>query len=302
MPDADAAMMLVMGSGRSFALCSSVGGHPLENLALRHQLVVLKRSVRRPRLARWDRVFWVWLARVWAGWRPSLVIVPPATVLAWHRQGFRLYWRRQSGRPVGRPKLDAEIRHLIRRMARDNPTWGRRSIQANSPSSATTVAELTVAEYMPNVATAFARPGARFWPTTSGSWSPSISSSSPPWPCGSSSSSSSSPRPARTRPHQRHRTPHGPLDGPAARGGVPGRYGADVPAPRSRCGLRGRVPATRQGMGIHESLTAPRSPWQNDYASHCTSLRPWGTRSLERIRLESFTPWAFFGAWVGGGS
>ena len=65
----------------------------LENLALRHQLLVLQRSVRRPRLARRDRVLWVWLSQVWAGWRSSLVIVQPATVLAWHRQGFQLYWR-----------------------------------------------------------------------------------------------------------------------------------------------------------------------------------------------------------------
>jgi hypothetical protein len=97
----------------------------LENVALRHQLLILQRSVGRPRLARWDRVFWVWLSRVWGSWRSSLVIVQPATVLAWHRQGFRLYWRWKS-KPnlLGRPTLDAEIRHLIRQMARENPTWG----------------------------------------------------------------------------------------------------------------------------------------------------------------------------------
>ena len=68
----------------------------IENLALRHQLLVLQRSVGRPRLARWDRVFWVWLSRVWGSWRSSLVIVQPATVLTWHRQGFRLYWQWKS--------------------------------------------------------------------------------------------------------------------------------------------------------------------------------------------------------------
>jgi hypothetical protein len=69
---------------------------------------------------------WVWLSRLWASWRSSLVIVQPATVLAWHRQGFRLYWRRKSRpNPVGRPRLDAELRDLIRRMARENPTWNR---------------------------------------------------------------------------------------------------------------------------------------------------------------------------------
>jgi putative transposase len=121
----------------------------LENLALRHQLGVLQRSVSRPRLARWDRILWVWLSRLWPGWRSSLVIVQPGTVLAWHRQGFRLYWRWKSKRgPVGRPRLDAELRQLIRRMACDNPTWGRRRIQAELVHLGYNVAELTVAKYM----------------------------------------------------------------------------------------------------------------------------------------------------------
>jgi transposase InsO family protein len=121
----------------------------LENVALRHQLLVLQRSVGRPRLARWDRVFWVWLSRLWASWRSSLLIVQPATVLAWHRQGFRLYWRWKSRpNPVGRPRLDAELRDLILRMARENPTWGRRRIRAELALLGYVVAELTVATYM----------------------------------------------------------------------------------------------------------------------------------------------------------
>ena len=130
----------------------------LENLALRHQLGVLQRSVRRPRLSRWDRILWVWLSRVWMGWRSSLVIVQPATVLAWHRRGFRLYWRWKSRpNPGGRPKLDPEIRHLIHRMARDNPTWGRRRIRAELALLGYDVAELTVAKYMsPDFASAVA--------------------------------------------------------------------------------------------------------------------------------------------------
>jgi hypothetical protein len=60
----------------------------LEHVALRHQLAVLQRSGRRPRLSRWDRFLWMWLSRAWAGWRSSLVIVQPATVLTWHRQDF----------------------------------------------------------------------------------------------------------------------------------------------------------------------------------------------------------------------
>ena len=79
--------------------------------ALRHQLLVLQRSVVRPRRSRWDRVFWIWLSRGWASWRSSHVIVQPATVLAWHRRGFQLYWRRDpSAKPIGRPRLDPELR------------------------------------------------------------------------------------------------------------------------------------------------------------------------------------------------
>ena len=119
-----------------------------ENLALRHQIVILQRSVKRPRLHRRDRVFWVWLSRLWRGWRSSLLVVQPETVIRWHRQGFRLYWRWKSRSRCGRPKLDAEIRALIRRMSRENPTWGRRRIRSELHLLGYEVAELTVAKYM----------------------------------------------------------------------------------------------------------------------------------------------------------
>ena len=87
-------MLFVIGIGTFLrAMLFGSATIALENLALRHQLVVLQRSVRRPRLSRWDRILWAWLSRRWTGWRSSLVIVQPATVRAWHRQGFQLYWR-----------------------------------------------------------------------------------------------------------------------------------------------------------------------------------------------------------------
>ena len=100
----------------------------LENLALRHQLLVLQRSVRRPRLTRWDRVLWVWLSRVWARWRSGLVIVQPATVLAWHRKGFQLYWRWKSRAQPGRPP---ETR---RGAARADPTHGAGESDVGPPA------------------------------------------------------------------------------------------------------------------------------------------------------------------------
>jgi hypothetical protein len=143
-------MLVVIGLGTFLrAVLSGSAAIALENLALRHQLLVLQRSVPRPQLTRWDRILWVWLSRLWTGWRLNLLIVQPATVLAWHRQGFQLYWRwRPTASRGGRPRLDAEIRRLIRRMARENPTWGRRRIRAELALLGHEVAELTVAKYM----------------------------------------------------------------------------------------------------------------------------------------------------------
>src|SRR5262249_46979484 len=150
MPQPGVPMILAIGLWTFLrTLVAGSAAVALENLALRHQLLVLRRSVRRPRLARRDRILWVWLSSIWAGWRSSLVIVQPATVLAWHRRGFQLYWRWKSRpNPVGRPQLDAEIRSLIHQMARDNPTWGRRRIQAELALLGHEVAELTIAKYM----------------------------------------------------------------------------------------------------------------------------------------------------------
>ena len=75
------------------------GGHrqlALENLALRQQLAVYRRTVARPRLRRGDRLFWVALSRLWRGWTQALVIVAPDTVLRWQRRRFRDYWTRRS--------------------------------------------------------------------------------------------------------------------------------------------------------------------------------------------------------------
>jgi putative transposase len=79
-------MILVLGVWAFVrALLVSSAAVSLENVALRHQVAVLQRSVLRPRFRRRDRIFWLELARLWAGWRTILVIVQPATVLAWHR-------------------------------------------------------------------------------------------------------------------------------------------------------------------------------------------------------------------------
>ena len=101
----------------------------LENLALRQQLAVYKRVQKRPRLRSTDRAFWVWLSKLWDGWRTSLILVRPETVIRWHRQGFRLYWRRKSRtREIGRPTIPREHIDFIRRMSAENPSWGEDKI------------------------------------------------------------------------------------------------------------------------------------------------------------------------------
>ena len=121
----------------------------VENLALRQQVAVLRRSVKRSRLRRRDRLFWAWLSRVWSEWRSTLVTVKPETVIRWHRQGFRLYWRWKSRRKGGRPRVDAEIRSLIRRMSAQNvTTWGAPRIQAELALLGHEVSQATVAKYM----------------------------------------------------------------------------------------------------------------------------------------------------------
>ena len=121
----------------------------VENLALRQQLAVMRRSHKRPRLRPRDRLFWTWLMRFWPHWKSALIIVKPDTVIRWHRQGFRLYWRWKSrpGKP-GRPTLETEVRALIWKMSNENPTWGAPRIQSELKLLGHKVAESTVAKYM----------------------------------------------------------------------------------------------------------------------------------------------------------
>ena len=121
----------------------------MQILALRQQLGVLKRKRPRPRLLIHDRIFWVLLRRVWPAWRHALVIVKPETVVAWHRAGFRWFWRlRSRPKSLGRPKIDAEVRTLIRRMANENLCWGAPRIHSELLKLGFNVSERTVSRYL----------------------------------------------------------------------------------------------------------------------------------------------------------
>jgi len=121
----------------------------IEILALRHQLGVLHRSVKRPKLTAPDRLFWAWLSELWSGWRIALVIVQPETVIAWHRKSFRVFWawKVRSGNP-GRPAVTKEVRDLIRRISRENPIWGAPRIHGELLKLGIDIGETSVSKYM----------------------------------------------------------------------------------------------------------------------------------------------------------
>jgi|ERR1035437_3751394 hypothetical protein len=98
----------------------------LENVALRQQLQALHAKRPRPRLSVLDKLFWVALHRAWSGWKRSLILVSPETVVRWYRAGFRLYWGwiSRARKAVGRKPISREVRELIFRMVAENPTWG----------------------------------------------------------------------------------------------------------------------------------------------------------------------------------
>ena len=135
-----------------------------ENLALRHQLGILLRSrpARLP-LTSWDRALWAFVLQRFPAWRQSLVIVKPETVIAWHRQAFRLFWKRKS--QAGRPRAHAEVRRLIREMASDNPTWGAPRIHGELLKLGFDVSERTVSRYLERIRPEPLRTGSQTWST-----------------------------------------------------------------------------------------------------------------------------------------
>jgi hypothetical protein len=121
----------------------------MENLALRHQLLVLKRTVKAPTHRNSDRLFWAALSVMWSRWTKVLVIVQPQTVVRWHQAGFRLFWRWKSRRRTGRTTTNRDLIELIRRMWQANPTWGSPRIRAELEKLGLQVSAATVRKYRP---------------------------------------------------------------------------------------------------------------------------------------------------------
>ena len=123
----------------------------LENAFLRQQVIVLSRTAKRPTLTPWDRELLVLLASRLRSWASALLIVQPDTLLRWHRQGFRLFWRRKSA-PRTRPSpLATATSELVKQMARDNPLWGAERIRGELRKLDIRVSKRTIQKYMRQV-------------------------------------------------------------------------------------------------------------------------------------------------------
>jgi putative transposase len=136
----------------------------VENLALRQQLSIYRRKQKRPRLTRWDRLFWIALAAQWQGWRKYLFVVHPDTVVRWQRQRFGRYWAQLSNRSrkkVGRPRIGDQVRELIQTMARANPLWRAPRIHGELLKLGIVISERTVSRILQTMK----RPPSQTWKT-----------------------------------------------------------------------------------------------------------------------------------------
>jgi putative transposase len=132
------------------ALTRSREEQAIVELTLRQQLAVYAQNRPRPRLSPLDRTFWVALSRLWPRWKSHLVVVRPETLVRWHRDGFRKYWRSISTPGPGRPPISREVQELIVRMATENQ-WRARKIQAELSKLGIRVSIATVSRYVPNI-------------------------------------------------------------------------------------------------------------------------------------------------------
>jgi transposase InsO family protein len=278
--------------------CRSRAVLQLEILALRHQVGVLKRSVKRPRLTRMDRILWVWLSHVWPDWRSALLIVKPETVIAWHRLGFQLFWAWKSRHRWGRPAVPQEVRDLIREMSRANPRWGVPRIHGELLKLGIELSQATVAKYIVRVR----RPPSQTWRAFLNNHAHDLVSVD-----------------FFTVPtaffrvlyvfvvlsHKRRRVVHCNVTAHPTAEWTAGQLLQAFPfdsAPRYLIRDRDRIYGNEfreqaARMGIQEVLTAPRSPWQSPFVERLIgSIRRecldhvivWNEAHLRRILLSYF--------------
>lgn len=123
----------------------------IEIASLRTQLASYKKQRRKPRLSKFDRLFWVLMRKFWQNWERSLFIVQPDTVVKWQKEMSKSFWAFISKKPKnrGRPRIAREQIALIKRMANENVTWGASRIHGELLMLGYDICERTVARYMP---------------------------------------------------------------------------------------------------------------------------------------------------------
>ena len=134
-----------------------------ENALLRQHLIILRRQVKRPTCTKTDRLILVLLARASRAWKQALFIVQPETLLRWHRQGFKLYWKYKSRAASTKPKISAETVALIKEMASNNHLWGAERIRGELLKLGLRVSKRTIQKYMRPVRTS--EPRGQTWKT-----------------------------------------------------------------------------------------------------------------------------------------
>ena len=134
----------------------------VENAILRQKLIVLKRSVKRPNFTNDDRTRLTLLARLTQFWQSALHIVQSDTMLRWHRDMFKRYWKRISTPESGEPRIPRETIDLIKQMARENPKWGAKKIHGELLKLEIVVDKRTIKKYIKQVRK---RAGGQNWRT-----------------------------------------------------------------------------------------------------------------------------------------
>jgi len=134
-----------------------------ENALLRQKLIILRRQVKRPACTKMDRLLLVLLARMVRTWRQALVIVQPETLLRWHRQSFKLFWKYKSRAASLTPRISQETVDLIKQMARDNRLWGAERIRGELLKLGIHVCKRTIQKYMRQIRAT--RPQGQTWRT-----------------------------------------------------------------------------------------------------------------------------------------
>jgi putative transposase len=281
-------------------LCRGHRAVALENVALRQQLSVLRRTVRRPHLRTSDHLSWVLLAKTWRDWRTALIVVQPDTVVRWHRQWLRRRGTQRSirSRP-GRPGTTAAIRTLVDHMTEANPLWGAPRIHGELGKLGIAVSERTVSRLLRRGR----RPPSQTWRTfltNHVAFLVSMDFFTVPTLTG------------RVLfvlvllTHHRRRLVHLAITEHPTAGWTAQQIIEAFPndtAPRwllrDRDAIYGDVFRRRvAGMGIAEVITSPSSPWQNPYAERLIgSIRRecldhvivLGDRHLRRLLTAYFT-------------